>query len=307
MTAPLSRRTRFLCVFNVALALVFFLPSARGLHHTVASDHAHPFLITLDERQAGRRFDGHGGLSAGASSRLLFDYPEPERSQILDLLFLPNHGAALHICKVEIGGDVQSTDGTEASHQHTRFDDAADRFNRGYEWWLMAEAKRRNPNVITYVLSWVRVPWNLHSVTSTPHTPLSQGVPGWVGNGSYFSHDNVQYQADFIAAARTRHNISVDYIGIWNERPWGNTDYVKQLRKALDAVGAQSTTIVGSDSVRNLPPDLVTALSDDASFSSIVGIAGVHYACNRTAPPSFWSLKVCSTYPYVLIHVFSCN
>jgi hypothetical protein len=137
--------------------------------------------------------------------------------------------------------------------------------------------------------------YNLQRATSIPHTSLFQGVPGWVGNGSYFSLDNVQYQADFIAAARVHHNISVDYIGIWNERPWGSTDYVKELRNALDAVGAQSTTIVGSDSVRNLPPDLVTALSQDASFSSIVGIAGVHYACNRTAPPSFWSLKVCGT------------
>ncbi len=121
----------------------------------------------------------------------------------------------------------------------------------------------------------------------------AQGVPGWVGNGSYFSDDNVQYQADFVAGALVHHNISVDYIGIWNERSWGDTTYVQKLRSALDAAGAQSTAIVGSDSVRNLPPDLLSALRDDAIFSSVVGIAGVHYACNRTAPPSFWSLKVC--------------
>jgi hypothetical protein len=29
---------------------------------------------------AGRTFDGVGALSAGASSRLLIDYPEPQRS-----------------------------------------------------------------------------------------------------------------------------------------------------------------------------------------------------------------------------------
>ena len=114
-----------------------------------------------------------------------------------------------------------------------------------------------------------------------------------MGNGSYFSDDNVQYQADFVGAARAHYNISVDYIGIWNERPWGDTNYVKKLRNALDAVGAQYTTIIGSDAVRNVPLDLLTALSDDASFSSIVNTVGVHYACNRTLPPSFWSLKVC--------------
>ena len=54
-------------------------------------------------------FDGVGGLSAGASSRLLRDYPEPQRSQILDFLFLPSFGAALQVNKIEIGGDTQST------------------------------------------------------------------------------------------------------------------------------------------------------------------------------------------------------
>ncbi len=47
--------------------------------------------------------------SAGASSRLLIDYDEPYRSQILDYLFKPNFGAALQILKVEIGGDTWST------------------------------------------------------------------------------------------------------------------------------------------------------------------------------------------------------
>ncbi len=56
--------------------------------------------IVLDGGIVDRRYDGHGGLSAGASSRLLFDYPEPQRSEILDFLFKPSFGANLHICKV---------------------------------------------------------------------------------------------------------------------------------------------------------------------------------------------------------------
>ena len=79
----------------------------------------------------GHRFDGLGALSAGASSRLLLDYPEPYRSQILDFLFLPGFGAALQILKVEIGGDGQSTEGTEASHMHSK---GEANYQRGYEW-----------------------------------------------------------------------------------------------------------------------------------------------------------------------------
>lgn len=127
--------------------------------------------IVLDGSLVGRRFDGHGGLSAGASSRLLFDYPEQARSDILDYLFVyacvcacmyihggkhhfssliaqikilsyqfllflrykPNFGAQLSVCKVEIGGDVQSTNGVEASHMHTSKD--LD-LTRGYEWYV---------------------------------------------------------------------------------------------------------------------------------------------------------------------------
>ena len=44
----------------------------------------------IDLSEKGRLFNGIGGLSAGASSRLLIDYSEPYRSQILDYLFLPS-------------------------------------------------------------------------------------------------------------------------------------------------------------------------------------------------------------------------
>ena len=74
------------------------------------------------EAEFGFPYDGHGALSAGASSRLLYDYEEPARSEILDYLYLPRFGASLHHVKVEIGGDSQSTDGTEASHMHRRDD-----------------------------------------------------------------------------------------------------------------------------------------------------------------------------------------
>lgn len=74
----------------------------------------------VDGSEAHLSYDGHGALSAGASSRLLIDYPEPQRGQVLDLLFKPNYGASMDMIKVEIGGDGQSTDGTEASHMHSR-------------------------------------------------------------------------------------------------------------------------------------------------------------------------------------------
>ena len=46
-------------------------------------------VIRIDGRSPGLKFEGIGAVSAGASSRLLIDYPEPYRSDILDFLFKP--------------------------------------------------------------------------------------------------------------------------------------------------------------------------------------------------------------------------
>lgn len=85
-----------------------------------ASLSAGDFAFTIDGASQGRIFEGIGALSAGASSRLLLDYSEPQRGEILDFLFKPGFGANLHHLKVEIGGDVDSTDGSEPSHAATR-------------------------------------------------------------------------------------------------------------------------------------------------------------------------------------------
>ena len=62
---------------------------------------AHAATYAVSATPLGRVFDGIGGLSGGgATSRLLPDYVEEQRSQILDYLFTPGFGASLHILKV---------------------------------------------------------------------------------------------------------------------------------------------------------------------------------------------------------------
>ena len=82
---------------------------------------------------SGPIFDGLGGLSAGAGTRLLVDYREPQRSWVLDYLFKPSFGAALQVLKIEIGGTGDSTIGTEDSHERTR---GHINMSRGYELWF---------------------------------------------------------------------------------------------------------------------------------------------------------------------------
>ena len=210
----------------------------------------------------GGRFDGIGALSAGASSALI-NYDDAVYSQLMDYLFLPGFGASLHILKVEIGGDVQSTDGTEASHMHSADDE---NYARGYEWKLMVEAKRRNPNIILYGLSW--------------------GFPGWVGEGtkSPWTNSTVLYTVKWILGAKKYYNLDIDYIGIWNERGW-NKQYTLGLRAAITAAGLK-TKIIGHDSGW----DVCNDLSNDSEWAAAVDVLGAHYP-GSTIPAVCAALK----------------
>jgi hypothetical protein len=79
--------------------------------------------ITISATDTGKFFEGLGGVSGGgATSVLLMSYPEPQRSQILDLMFKPNFGASMTTLYSEVGGDCNSTESTEPSHMHSSTD-----------------------------------------------------------------------------------------------------------------------------------------------------------------------------------------
>jgi hypothetical protein len=159
MKKTIGFRPGLWCVLFVSVAAVQ-MPAAQA-GDTPARPAA---AICLDGALEGRRFEGLGALSVGAATRLLIDYAEPTRSQILDLLFKPNYGVALDHLNVEVGGDVNSTMGCEPSHMHAADDEI---YRRGYEWWLITEAKQRNVAIRLECLEWA--------------------VPGWIGGGKFYS------------------------------------------------------------------------------------------------------------------------
>jgi hypothetical protein len=208
--------------------------------------------ITIDGNATGRTFDGVGAISGGGgNSRLLFDYPEPQRTQILDYLFKPGVGAAMQILKVEVGGDTNSTSGAEPSHQHTATDLNC---GRGYEWWLMEQAKARNPAIKLYGLAW--------------------GAPGWIGNGTFFSTDMINYYISFLDCAKNSHGLTIDYLGGWNERG-NNTSWYESFRTALNSHGYTNVLLVADDT-SFAPADNVVS---DPAFAAAIGVLGSHYVC----------------------------
>uniref|UniRef100_A0A8C4GX30 Galactocerebrosidase n=1 Tax=Dicentrarchus labrax TaxID=13489 RepID=A0A8C4GX30_DICLA len=214
-----------------------------------------------DKAGLGRVFDGIGGLSGGgATSRLLVNYAEPYRSQILDYLFKPNFGASLHILKVEIGGDSQTTDGTEPSHMHYESDE---NYFRGYEWWLMKEAKRRNPNVTLIGLPWA--------------------FPGWVGHGKNWPYDfpdiTAAYVVNWILGAKQYHDLDIQYVGIWNERNF-DSKYIKVLRNTLDKLGLTGVGIIAADGDWSIANSMIA----DPHLNDSVEVIGLKLV--KTTKPS---------------------
>ena len=237
------------------LAVQSFLASFVFLSVVGLSGCAKDTTIVLDGAGKGRVYEGIGALSAGASSRLLYDYKEPYRSQVLDYLFKPGYGAALQHLKVEIGADVNSTDGAEPSSMRSRDDHD---YTRGYEWWLMEEARKRNPQIILDTLPW--------------------GAPGWVGNGHFYSQDMADYVADFLQGAQKYHHLDIAYTGIWNERQF-DSGYVKKLYRTLVQQGIPAKIVCCDE----YPGEglgqwsIVDSMLKDPELNTAVNAVGVHY------------------------------
>jgi hypothetical protein len=256
------RRLRGSTAALAGIALV-----AGGVVAVVAAPAQAATSITLNGASGGRTFDGVGAISGGGgNSRLLIDYPEPERSQVLDSMFKPDYGASAQILKIEIGGDTNSTSGAEPSIEHSR---GVVNCNVGYEFWLAEQARARNPNVKLYGLAW--------------------GAPGWIGNGNFWSTDMVNYLVSWLGCAKS-HGLTIDYLGGWNERGY-NVSWYEQLRSALNANGFAGVQIVGADSDWTIANDV----DSNSTFASAVGILGAHYPCGYRSAQSSCTVPSAAT------------
>ncbi|HXS66278.1 MAG TPA: LamG-like jellyroll fold domain-containing protein [Streptosporangiaceae bacterium] len=251
LAAKLGKKT---CVVAAACstALVLWPASSVAARRTVTT-------ITIDGRRPGPVFDGIGAISGGGgNSRLLIDYPHKQRAQILNYLFGPG-GADLQMLKLEIGGDANSSDGSEPSVEHIRghIDCAS-----GYEWWLAEQALARNPHIKLYGLQWA--------------------APGWVS--SVWSQSDIDYVIDWLNCARS-HGLAISYLGGWNEHGY-NIHWFESMRGALDAHGYRSVRLVAADAHprrgRYLPATawrVAAAAALHPALRAAISVLGAHDTC----------------------------
>ena len=223
--------------------------------------------VELKGDAGGKRFDGIGAVSGGgATSVLLKDYPEPQRSQVLDLLFKPKFGASMSALLVEVPGDGNATQGAEPSHMHTKEDL---NFSRGYEWWLMREAKKRNPDLTLDACAW--------------------GCPAWVGNGNFWSQDMCDYYVKWIQGLKSVYGLNLDAIGCRNEKGV-NEDFVKKFRATLDASGLQQVRIHGFDNWDKIKFNWTRHMTNDVELRNAVAIFSNHTMADMPTPPDVLKL-----------------
>ncbi|MDQ0965237.1 galactosylceramidase [Flavobacterium sp. W4I14] len=238
-------------IFNslpLILLLFFFKSNAQQIMHQDAVQ-----TVKLQGNAGGKRFDGIGVVNGGgATSVLLKDYPEPQRSQILDFLYKPKFGASVSALLVEIPGDGNSTQGSMPSHMHTRND--LD-YSRGYTWWILQEAKKRNPDLSLDATAW--------------------SAPGWVGNGNFWSQDAADYYVKWLQGLRKVYGLELDAIGCRNEKG-SDYNFAKTLRSTLNANGFEKIKLHGFDLWWKDKLDFVKDLSKDEQLRNSIDIISAH-------------------------------
>ena len=207
--------------------------------------------LQISPASSGKTFDGIGAVNGGgATSVLLRAYPEPQRSQILDLVFRPKFGASVSAMLVEIPGDGNSTQGSMPSHSHFRGDM---NFQRGYTWWVMTEAKRRNPQLALDATGW--------------------SAPAWVGD--FWSQDMADYYVDWLTGLREVYGLELDAMGCHNEKGY-SYDFAKRLRRTMNERGFQNVRLHGFDNWGKQKMDFLAEMQRDPELTAAIDVVSAH-------------------------------
>jgi hypothetical protein len=148
---------------------------------------------------------------------------------------------------------------------HTRDDYSC---QRGYELWLIEQARARNPDIAIYSLAWT--------------------APGWINNGTMYGPDTIEYMLNWLRCVNSRggggNSESDSTLGLWNEAAQPDQDYVVSLRNALDANGFKSTKISIMDNAYFNEQEVSWAQAN-STYRDAIGTAGLHDPCSYAYKP----------------------
>ncbi|MBA4493321.1 hypothetical protein ACFO25_06370 [Paenactinomyces guangxiensis] len=254
-----ARYTSILVTLILLLSVAFSPFLARDEAFATAADSDHEKItVNIDGSVEGRVWEGLGYVSSSGSTKLLMDYPEKQRQDIIDFLFKPNFGAGLNHYKMEIGSDANSSSGTEPSHMRSKTDFD---ITRGAGLWLAQKAKKANPDLLLDALRW--------------------GTPKWVAQGTYA--DKYLYYKNFLQGARDHYGLEFDYLGPdQNEGAFDRDWVVNVLRPGLNRDGFANVKLVAKDAV-GTNWSIATQLKNDPALDKAIYSLGEHYTFTSSA------------------------
>ena len=133
----------------------------------------------------------------------------------------------------------------------------------------MVEARKRNPAIQLYALAW--------------------GWPGYLRKGTKSNNPFTDFAlvADYLTSwldiAQKNYNLTIDFIGIWNEMYSGPYDFIPYFRKALDSAGFVSTKVIVADAYGNRW-GIAGSLAINATRKAAVWGIGAHYPGAQSSP-----------------------
>ena len=131
------------------------------------------------------------------------------------------------------------------------------------EWFLIQQAKARNPQIKLYGLPWAFPQWvscNPGSLSNCTNNPYDR------------PQQTASYITSWVSGLKSVYGFDADYIGSWNERNYDET-YIETLRSTLTAAGFASTKIIVADSSFSVARDV----NKNPAFAAAVWGVGAHY------------------------------
>ncbi|WP_167958173.1 bacterial Ig-like domain-containing protein [Anaerosporobacter faecicola] len=221
------------------------------------------------------KFQGFGAVTCNNTSNLLIDYKEEnptEYWEMMNMLFNTETGAGLSHVKVELGGDVNSSSGTEPATMRSEDEEANVR--RGAGWVFAADALTINPDITIEALRW--------------------GEPSWTWDGGFEAR--YKWYKETIDAAYDEFGIKLSYLSPGqNENNAGsgsvsvsdNFAWIKYCAQRLNAetegrYDYSQIKIVASDSHCGSEA-IAKAMLADPELMDLIDVIGDHYQIRGNA------------------------
>ena len=237
----------------------------------------------IDWNKTAQEIDGFGASGAFHMARNLMNFPEPQRSEVLDILFSPTKGAGLSIVRnivgdgATVGGGSPSIEPEEGVWSWTGDED---------QIWLMQEAGKRG---CTRYMSTV---WSPPAWMKTNNSP----VGGRLRPDKYLAF--AEYLSMYIRGYKEHFGIDIYAISLANEPDvtvrysscyWTGAefhDFIKFLIPVFERDKITTKVIVGELSAWTENP-VLESLADSVTAArvDIVGVHAYHTVDKDPFPP----------------------